>query len=283
MKLSIGLLPFYLKLYDDSSPSMRKSVESFYLKIAESFQSRGISVKKAQICRVEQEFQTAIDSFSRDKVQAIVTLHLAYSPSLESLNPLLSTDIPLIILNTTPDFPFGPTQKPERISFNHGVHGVQDMCSMLVRNNRQFYIETGHWEQSDIIRRVVDRIRGIAAANSFKGSRIGILGEPFSGMGDFQIAPAVLEEEYGIKTITFPDNPDLLPINESRSSADEITYYGTFVDISDVPEDIMTANAEITQILRSWAEKESLDGFTCNFLSITKKSLINRVNFSKET
>lgn len=283
MKLTIGLLPFYLKLYDDTVPSMRESIESFYLKIAESFQSKGITVKTAQVCRLEHEFREAIDSFSKENVQAIVTLHLAYSPSLESINPLLNTDTPLIILNTTPDFPFGPTQKPERIFFNHGIHGVQDMCSMLVRNNRQFYIESGHWEQSDVVERVVDRIRGIAAAGTFRGSRVGILGEPFTGMGDFQIAPSALEEEYSIKTIPFPDEEGSLLQKENQketwSIEDEVAYYSTFANISDVPTDIMTANAETTQLLRSWADKECLDGFTCNFLSVNRKSCIKRVPF----
>ena len=279
MKLTIGLLPFYLKLYDDTAPSMRESIESFYLKIAESFQSKGITVKTAQVCRLEHEFQEVVDSFSKKNVQAIVTIHLAYSPSLESINPLLNTDTPLIILNTTPDFSFGPTRKPERISFNHGIHGVQDMCSMLVRNNRQFYIESGHWEQSNVLGRVINRIRGIAAAKSFKGSKIGILGEPFAGMGDFQVAQSVLEEEYGIKTIRFPNEQGFLPQKENRSIENEIAYYSTFADISGVPKDIMTANAVTTQLLRSWADKESLDGFTCNFLSISTKSFIKRVPF----
>jgi len=279
MKLSIGLLPFYLKLYDDVAPSMHEAIESFYLHIADLLRKKGITVETTQICRLEQEFQSAVDAFSKENVQAIVTLHLAYSPSLESIKPLLSTEIPLIILNTTPDFPFGPTQLPERISFNHGIHGVQDMCSMLVRNNRQFYIESGHWEESDVIDRVIDRIRGIAAAESFKGSKIRILGEPFAGMGDFQIEPTALKEEYGIETITFGKDQGSTPMEAIRSVDDEISYYETFADISDVPDDIMRANAEVTQLLRVWAEKESLDGFTCNFLSVTTKSPIKRVPF----
>ncbi len=279
MKHSIGLLPLYLKLYDDVAPAMHAEIESFYLHIAEQFRKKGITVQTTQICRLEQEFLDAVEIFSREKVQAIVTLHLAYSPSLESIASLLRTEIPLIVLNTTPDYPFGPTQLPERISYNHGIHGVQDMCSMLVRNNRQFYIESGHWEKSDVIDRVIDRIRGIGAANSFRDSKIGILGEPFAGMGDFQIDPAALKEEYGIETLTYELGQNSTGGESKRSIEEELAYYKTFADISDVPEDIMHANAVVTQQLRDWAERENLDGFTCNFLSVTTKSPIQRVPF----
>ena len=279
MKHSVGLLPLYLKLYDDVAPAMHDEIESFYLHITEQFREKGIIVKTTKICRLEQEFQNAVETFTREKVQAIVTLHLAYSPSLESISSLLSTEIPLIVLNTTPDFPFGPAQLPERISYNHGIHGVQDMCSMLVRNNRQFYIESGHWEKSDVIDRVIGRIRGIGAANSFRDSKIGILGEPFTGMGDFQIDPAALKEEYGIETLTYELGQISTSSESKRSIEEELAYYKTFADISDVPDDIMQANAAVTQQLRDWAESENLDGFTCNFLSVTTKSPINRVPF----
>ena len=49
----------------------------------------------------------------------MVTLHLAYSPSLESIDSLCHTSLPLIVLGTTPDYDFGPGQDPDAIMRNH--------------------------------------------------------------------------------------------------------------------------------------------------------------------
>ena len=93
----------------------------------------------APICRLKTEFAEAVKNFENARVDAILTLHLAYSPSLESADILARTKLPIVILDTTPDFEFGFARKTEAISYNHGIHGVQDMCNMLIRNWKRIY------------------------------------------------------------------------------------------------------------------------------------------------
>ncbi len=100
-KLKIGLLPLYIELYDKTWPDIRKKMESFASTICSEFENRGIAVETAHVCRLEKEFARAIDSFEKAKVDALVTLHLAYSPSLESARVLANTKLPIIILDTT--------------------------------------------------------------------------------------------------------------------------------------------------------------------------------------
>ena len=66
-------------------------------------------------------------------VDAIITLHLAYSPSLESAEVLAQSRLPVIMLDTTPDRDFGGHVDPMRLLDNHGIHGVQDLASVLRR------------------------------------------------------------------------------------------------------------------------------------------------------
>jgi L-arabinose isomerase len=278
MKISIGILPLYLKLYDEVAPEIREKIDTFYKTIVNEFQEREIKVITTEVCRLEHEFKQAVNSFEEQQVDAMVTLHLAYSPSLESIAPLIATKLPIVILNTTPDSFFGPSQNSDRILFNHGIHGVQDMCSMLLRKGKKYHIESGHWQKSDVIDRVTNTVRAIASANSFYGSKVGILGESFKGMGDFKIDPAVLEAEYGIKTVAFPAQEADADANEDEIKR-EIEYYRTFMDISEVPEDILQENIKVSSTLKRWAEKEELDAFTCNFLAVTRHKAIKRVPF----
>ena len=83
-KASVGLLPLYIELYDNSWPEMRTRVDGFYQQIASALTDRGLEVDTVPVCRLKPEFESAIRQFEGKQVDAIVTLHLAYSPSLES-------------------------------------------------------------------------------------------------------------------------------------------------------------------------------------------------------
>ncbi|MDD3996337.1 MAG: hypothetical protein PHH86_01345 [Sphaerochaetaceae bacterium] len=277
MKPKIGLLPLYIKLYDEVAPDMRIRIEKFSKMIADTFISKEIEVFKSPICRQKAEFSKAINEFEKADVDVLVTLHLAYSPSLESITALLKTSLPIIVLDTTEDIDFGPVQSTEAILYNHGIHGVQDMCSLLVRHNRDFCIEAGHWKGSDVIDRVVHRIRGIVAAKAFSSARIGIIGHPFKGMGDFQLSEGDFEKELGIKTIQYTPGKD----NKLSKSYEEekayLSHIGTLS--SDIPEETLEKNIKILQEVRKWMDEEHLDGFTCNFLDVDKGKSIDRVPF----
>lgn len=77
-----------------------------------------------------------------------------YSPSLQSIDALCRLHVPIIVLDTTETVSFDSMTDPVEIMYNHGIHGVQDMCNLLLRRGKKFFIEAGHFEQSDVIARV---------------------------------------------------------------------------------------------------------------------------------
>ena len=86
--MKIGFLPLYIKLYDDVVPDIRPRMEAFYEKIAGLLEARGFTVVRAPFCRLESEFRSAVHTFENAGAEAILTLHMAYSPSLESIGAL---------------------------------------------------------------------------------------------------------------------------------------------------------------------------------------------------
>jgi len=96
-KPKVGLLALYIKLYDDGMPQARPRMEHFYRQVAEALGARGLEVLTAPVCRVRPEFAAAVRDFEQGGAQAIVTLHLAYSPSLESVDALASSPLPVIV------------------------------------------------------------------------------------------------------------------------------------------------------------------------------------------
>jgi L-arabinose isomerase len=194
----VGFLPFYLKLYDDLMPACRAGFDGFVKRIADGLEARGLEVQTAPVCRVADEFKAVIGQFEAAGVECIVTVHLAYSPSLEAIDACLKTKLPIVILDTTMDADFGVGAHADRIMYNHGVHGVMDFASMLRRHRRDFEIVAGHDADPTLLDRTADLVCAAVGAKSLRGSRILRVGDAFAGMGDFAVAEDLLASKLGV-------------------------------------------------------------------------------------
>ena len=124
----------------DTSAEMREPMEAYMRSIVQMLRGEGFDIVLAPVCRIKKEFEQAIDAFMEQDVAAIITQHLAYSPSLESINALKRVGVPIIVLNTTPDYDLiDRAGYYNGINNNHGIHGVQDMCNLLLRNGKRFF------------------------------------------------------------------------------------------------------------------------------------------------
>lgn len=280
-KLKIGLLPLYIEMYDKEVPQLRPRINKFHETIINKLEDMELDVTAAPVCRVRQEFQEAFELFEKDEVDAVVTLHLAYSPSLESSEILANTKLPLIILDTTPAYNFGPSQEVCEIDYNHGIHGVQDMCSLLKRNKKNFLIEAGHWEKSDVLYRVLGCIRAAKVAKEIRKARVGRIGQPFEGMGDFLVPAEVMRSTIGIETVLYDTGKSSTLIN--TVSEDEIEQEmhqdRNDFDISEL-NPLVYRNATVSNLaIRKWLEAEKLTAFTVNFLAVDKSTGISCMPF----
>jgi L-arabinose isomerase len=269
-KPKLGLLPLYIKLYDDVLPDARRPLDEFVHAVGLGFQSKGLDVVAAPVCRVKSEFENAVRSLESAGADAIVTLHMAYSPSLESADALASTDLPLIVLDTTPTYQFGPEQNPDEIMFNHGV---QDLCNLLIRRGKPFQITAGHWQESDVMDRAADWVRAAQLARRMRCARVGAIGGPFVGMGDFQVSQAALAS-IGIQSVP-ADLAKLasdLPPENDPAVAEEMSS-----NLADFESDGLDAAAHMRAVkasiaVRRWIERESLTAWTMNFNAIDRSS-----------
>ena len=277
----IGLLPLYLELYDKSVPNIRGRINGFVDIIEKELEKRCVEAVCSDVCRIKPEFEQAVRMFERQNVDAIVTLHLAYSPSLESCEALAATSLPIIILNTTPTYVFDNQTPVEEIMFNHGIHGVQDLCNMLKRNNKAYHIESGHWLNSDVIDRVASWAKAASLSRLMKTAKVGILGEPFDGMGDFAVPFEVMKQDIGINTITFDfnDAKELVNSVSEQDILDEIELDKRRFLTDAIPYDTHYRSVKIGLALRKWLMDKKLNAFTVNFQSITNDSAFNVMPF----
>jgi L-arabinose isomerase len=275
----VGLLPLYLELYDQVVPENRQTADAFAGTIRAALEKLNIEVCAAPVCCVKPEFAKAVKSFEKKRVDAIVTLHLAYSPSLESADVLAATALPLIVLDTTPDFDFGFNTGADRIMYNHGIHGVQDMCNMLLRKGKHFMLEAGHWQQSDVLIRVAADIKACIAADAMKTARVGIIGQPFSGMGDFAIPFADLKKLIGIETVPATSAKFKAMHPAATEITEELKLYSKLFKIGKASKECLVRTAATSLTVRKWMIREKLTAFTFNFLDIDRKCGLGTVPF----
>ncbi|MDX1357679.1 MAG: hypothetical protein R3232_02485 [Clostridia bacterium] len=275
----VGLLGLYLELYDIRNPSMRTVVEGFYETIAAELEKRGLGVIRHPVCRLENEFKEAVKNFENNGAEGLVTLHLAYSPSLESSEVLSKTDLPIYILDTTPDFNFSVSDEYNAISYNHGIHGVQDMCNLLLRNGKNFVIEAGHWKESDVIDKLCNHIT--TENEGMYGTRVGIIGEPFKGMGDFAVGFDVLQEKMGIETVSC-DYEELKEYIKNVTDTDieeEIRENELNFNVNIKDPSLYESNIKTCLGVRKWLKNNDLDAFTVNFMDVDSKNGLSSVPF----
>ncbi len=271
-KIKVGYLPLYIKLYDDSDPHMRDPMVAHMEALVSMLEGQGLDIVMAdEICRVRPEFERAARKFNEAGVAAVITQHLAYSPSLEAIDALLSLDAPIVVFDTTMHYELiAAAHKEVRIDPNHGIHGVQDMCSLLKRNGRPYYICAGHAQHSDVVQQVAGMCRAAAAAKAYRNARVGSVGGSFAGMGDFLISDRRYRQDIGAEV--FYLTPEI-----SRQYLDMVTEEEVDAELRHDAEHytILAKDAGNYRLatksglaLRKWMDALSLTACTLNFLTL---------------
>ena len=281
-KIKVGFLPLYVKLYDDVVPGLRPRLEAFYETMAKKLEEQGMDVIRAPFCRLEGEFLKTVADFEEAGAQCIVTLHMAYSPSLECVKALTETTLPIVIMDTTETYGFDPMVDPDELMYNHGIHGVMDMCNLLLRNSKQYAIAAGHYLHSDVVERTCGYVRAAVAANAVNGIKVGTYGGEFAGMGDFQAGKRELKEWFGIDLVE-ADDEEIKAIRASITDAEvdaEIAFDDANYERAEVlNETNYRENTKDCLAIRKWIDKHGLNAFSMNFLKFTAESGLKSVPF----
>lgn len=280
-QVKVGFLPLYIKLYDDGNPDARIPMVQYMEAAISMLQSEGLNVIAAPVCRIKPEFAEAAELFNKEAVDVIVTMHLAYSPSLESIDAIMSVDAPVVVLDTTLRYDYVAHMKSSDVTPNHGIHGVQDMCNLLKRRGKPYFVEAGHLLHGDVVARVAGLCRAAKVAKAFRAARIGTIGGAFAGMGDFFVSPADMKKQIGAQVVEFD-------FNNSKKYVDRITE--AEID-NEILEDSMLYAVEVKNkeayreavraglAVRRWQEEEKLTALTANFLAFNLECGLPKMPF----
>lgn len=264
----VGLMPLYMKLYDDFLPDLLPQLQPWLESIATGLEAEGLTVVRSGVCRVADQCQQALREFTAEDVDLVVTLHLAYSLSLEAVDALAAAGRPILMLDTTVDDRFGQDVDPDLILRNHGIHGVQDLACMLVRRRVEFEIVAGHATGSNVLHRAAAVAHAAAAARRLRGQRVLRIGPPFAGMGDFAVPSQQLHE---VLDITVDELPPAALDQAARAVSPaeidaELERDAARYDIQ-AAADVHRCSVRVGLGLRRTLQAGGYDAFSMNFLS----------------
>ena len=258
--MKVGFLPLYIELYDKVRSDVRSTMQENADKTAQKIRELDVEVVQAPICRVKSEFAAAVELFKKENAECIITLHLAYSPSLESADVLAESSLDIVMLDITPDkaFSFGDLDK---LMYNHGIHGVQDLANLLLRKKKLFQVIAGHIDQPSVWHNLRVTLSGIHASTAMRKIRVGSVGGEFAGMGDFRFDLKDLPMEivpYAKQEVSDAEVQQEMALDQERF------IHGEY------DKDLYKQTVKDSLRIRKWVEKEKLDAFTICFPGINR-------------
>ncbi len=198
----VALLPLYLELYDRALPDLLARQQAFLERAASFVEARGAQVMALPVCRTLTQTSAAVADAERQGAAGIVTLHLAYSPSLESAPALMETALPILLLDVTPSPRFGAEATVGDVLENHGIHGVQDLASVLRRHGRRYTVAAGAPDSERIADTLSAWLRAAQARQTLRRMKVALIGEAFRGMGDFDVSAEFLRRSAGPEIVS---------------------------------------------------------------------------------
>jgi L-arabinose isomerase len=266
----VGLLGLTLELYEGLSPGLRPGREDWVCRKVLPALAPFADVRfGGAVCR-RDEVEAAVSAFEADGADALLVMLLTYSPSQVSLPALRRTQLPIIVWNTQELQSVDEGFDGAAMVDNHGVHGTQDLCNVLLRSGVPFRYVTSHLSDPDGTAELRDFFAAAAAVRRLRRARLGLLGYPFPGMGDFALDTTHMAATLGCEWSILPMEDYIA--GAENADPDEVRalvaeYRDAYAVADDVTEADLEATARVEVALRGMVRQGGLDGFTYQFMA----------------
>jgi len=268
----LALLPVYLELYDRAAPELLPRQMVFVASAEAALRASGMETVTLPVCRTLAQTTHAVAEAEKQDVHGVVCLHLAYAPSLEIAPALIDTELPLLLWDTTPRARFGAGATVQDVMENHGIHGVQDLANVLLREGRAFEVIAGAFGDAGALARIALWARAAHARHLLRRMRVALIGDAFPGMGDFSVDDEVLRRTVGpiVMALDIPRIGDRVArVTDAELAAERESDAEAF-DCSPCPEACLSRSNRVGLGLRHALEEISADAFSFNFASFDR-------------
>ncbi len=266
----LGLLSLTLELYETLAPGLRASREAWLRETLIPALGTQADVHFEGAVFRREDIEATVARFEAMHLDALAVVLLTYSPSQLALPALRRTRLPLVIWNTQELLAVDSAFTTAAMIDNHGVHGTQDLANVLTREGVAFHYVTSAATDPDGLAELADFAAAAAAARRLRSARIGMLGYPFPGMGDFAVDTTRLASTLGCSwvNLTVEDYIQRSAAAAAAEVADLVTDYRRSYEVAaDVTDADLDATARAELALRGLVRDHRLDALTYQFLA----------------
>ncbi len=277
----IGLLPLMLELYDESAPELKLHQAQFARQIADVLSSAA-EVSQAAVCNTRAQVDAAVADFEGEGCEGIIVVHLSYAPSLISASALTRTSLPVLLFNTTPAPKIDAGLTREDVMQNHGIHGVQDLANILLRAGKTYHIVSGHISIPGVVEKVLRWCRAALVVKFLRQMRVGLIGQPFEGMGDFSVDLTALQTVVGPQVVRISPREvaelaQQVPREHVQVEAEADRQQ--FAPVADLDPELHAISVRAGLGLSAAIQKYDLDALAMHFMAFNDLPKIGAVPF----
>lgn len=266
----VGLLALTLEFYEDLAPQLRPDRERFVRERLIPSLGDAADVRFDAAAFTREQVERTVRAFEAEDLDALLVVLLSYSPSLIALPALRRTNLPLIIWNTQELLSVTTAYGDAELIANHGVHGTHDLCNCLVRAGVPFEYVSGHYRDPQALEELADCLAAAHAVRRVRRARLGLIGYPFPGMGDFGLDTTHMAATLGcawvaVSVTEYNDRAARAPRSEVERLAAE--YRAAYEIAPEVTPDDLAASARAEIALRGILLDRRLDACSYQFLA----------------
>jgi len=270
LRPKVGLLGLTLELYEQTAPRLRPGREAWVRRAVLPALGKVADVEFVGAAFRREDVQAQVERFEAEGCDAVLVMLLTYSPSQIALPVLRRTRLPIVVWNTQELRAIDADFSGARMVENHGVHGTQDLANVLLRSGVRFRYVTSHLDDPDALGELTDFFMAAAATGRLSRARLGILGYPFPGMGDFALDTTHMAATLGCEWTAMPMEEYVQraagapPEAVARLVAE---YRATYEVDPAVADADLEATARVELALRGMVGGRRLDAFTYQFMA----------------
>lgn len=274
----IGILYVSAQLYKEKLPDFVNEIEKKYKEMVQRIFSFA-DIIHSPITYNEQLVEQSIAKFNKSNADGIVIIFASYSPSMIIAPAIKKVNLPVLVWNTQLLYEIDEKFSAKDMMNNHGMHGVQDLACVLLRENVPFSIITGHYNQKDTLSDLEKWCRCVAVYNDLKRLNVGRIGGRFNDMGDFSLPDEIIQKTFGTKIVNF----EVSSLEEEARNVEKeelkkiVEENNKFIHEPDV---IFEKAACMECILRNLIKRHTLGALAINFMAFEGKGFCDAIPFS---